>query len=416
MNMCLFRCPNSAVFWYDFRFRGQRHRGSTGNRDERLAERIERHKRRSLEEAFAGLQPIQRPKRLQEHYEDLLTKKRAKWTPKTFRTAAQSWAQLEPQFGRKFAHEVTSSDIAQFRDPKIEAGVSPFSINRNIALLRTLLRRAKVWDAIREDYSPLPVENQSGDALTPDEEERLVDAAQQSTSLCLRVVVVLAVSSGMRYTELRTLRWSQVNLDKGYLIAGIKSEAGRSRRILLPPRALAALRDWAMRFPNRSPKHFVFCHERYGMKNHLLSEHMSYNTDPERPMGSFNVAWRSARKKAKVNIRFHDLRHTVVTRLLEGKTPFSTVAKMMGWSPANTVLMISKYGHLLDDAQKKATNLLDGKENKKRGGKSSKKNTAKQRTAAPATGAGDSRQEEPAQSDAAAGDPSAKKGGSSEAA
>src|SRR4051812_17907528 len=117
--MCLFKYPNSAVWWYDFRYRGQRHRGSTGTKDQRLAERIEREKRRTLEESLNGVKQLQKPRRLQEVYDELIAKKRAHWTQKTFDTAASSWKNLEPHFARKLAHEVSTTDIGRYREQKL---------------------------------------------------------------------------------------------------------------------------------------------------------------------------------------------------------------------------------------------------------------------------------------------------------
>jgi hypothetical protein len=72
-------------------------------------------------------------------------------------------------------------------------------------------------------------------------------------------------------------------------------------------------------------------------------------------------------------------------------------------------------GHLFDKSLRKAVDLLDGK-TEERSADERQTNKPETSAAAPAPDAGDSRQEEPAQSDAATGDLSAKKGGSSEAA
>lgn len=412
--MCLFKYPNSAVFWYDFRYRGQRYRSSTHTTDRVLAGRVERARRKALEEGLNGLKPVQKPKRVGELYLELVERKKSRWAERTTRLAKHSWGHLQKMFGAKFAHDITSSDIARYQEARIHAKTSPTSVNREMTLLRQLLHGVGVWHTIRQDYKALPVEEQSGAALTTAEENGLLTASQQSHSLCVRLAVLMALSTGMRYSELRFLRWRQVDLNGDYLIVGrSKTKTGTGRRILLPPRAIVALREWAERFPNREGQHFVFCHERYGMKNHLLTAHMVYDIDPTRPMLSFNGAWRNIRKKAGLKIRFHDLRHTAVTRLLEGGTPFNTVALMMGWSPSNMVLMIRKYGHLIDKSWKAAVILLDGSSTNAEKCAAEPTNSG---AAAPPPKTGDSREEEPVQNDAAAGDPSSKKGGSSQAA
>jgi len=43
--------------------------------------------------------------------------------------------------------------------------------------------------------------------------------------------------------------------------------------------------------------------------------------------------------------RFHDLRHTAVSRMLNAGIPTAKVAKIAGWSPATMVRMAARYGH-----------------------------------------------------------------------
>jgi len=56
------------------------------------------------------------------------------------------------------------------------------------------------------------VRDDHGIALTLDEERRLIAACEQSRSPSLLPAFVLALQTGLRYTELRLLRWSQVDL------------------------------------------------------------------------------------------------------------------------------------------------------------------------------------------------------------
>jgi integrase len=47
-----------------------------------------------------------------------------------------------------------------------------------------------------------------------------------------------------------------------------------------------------------------------------------------------------------LHCRFHDLRHTAVSRMLNAGVPIAKVAKIVGWSPATMVRMAARYGHL----------------------------------------------------------------------
>jgi integrase-like protein len=56
-----------------------------------------------------------------------------------------------------------------------------------------------------------------------------------------------------------------------------------------------------------------------------------YATDPTTTIGGWNEAWEAAKGPANVSCRFHDLRHTACTRMLESGTPLSVAASIMGW-------------------------------------------------------------------------------------
>lgn len=72
--------------------------------------------------------------------------------------------------------------------------------------------------------------------------------------------------------------------------------------------------------PNQSasPEHYVFPHEKYGLAGNDRKP-CAYEMVPTEPMHRWKVAWESARKTANVSCRFHDLRHTFISRLAESQ-------------------------------------------------------------------------------------------------
>ena len=90
--------------------------------------------------------------------------------------------------------------------------------------------------------------------------------------------------------------------------------------------------------------------------------------DPTRPQGGWRSAWRSLRKEAAkraaeqgidptpfANLRFHDWRHTAVTRLAEGSESMATVQAIAGHlSPK----MTQHYTHIRDQAKRRAVDAL----------------------------------------------------------
>jgi integrase len=162
----------------------------------------------------------------------------------------------------------------------------------------------------------------------------------------------------MRYPELRLLRWYQVDFAARMLTVGkSKTDSGTGRVIPLNLRALAVLEFWASNFPSRNPTNYVFPSERYGAAGDKFKP-CSYQTDVTRPIGRWKEAWEAAKTRAKIQCRFHDLRHTGCTRMLEAGVAFPVVAMVMGWSAATTVRTAKRYGHIGHKALRNAVDAI----------------------------------------------------------
>ena len=127
---------------------------------------------------------------------------------------------------------------------------------------------------------------------------------------------------------------------------------GTGRVVPLNPRALIELERWATRVPDRQPNHYIFPAEQIGQGG-------SYARNPNQPIGSWKTAWKRTKRAAEVTVRFHDIRHTACTCMLEGGSPLSVVANVLGWSAATTAIMAKRYGHIGDTARRAAVAVLD---------------------------------------------------------
>ena len=76
-------------------------------------------------------------------------------------------------------------------------------------------------------------------------------------------------------------------------------------------------------------------------------------------VGSLKEAWESAKRHAKVQVRWHDLRHTCCTRLVEAGVSLHVIASILGWSASTTVRMAHRYGHVGRQAQREAVTHLE---------------------------------------------------------
>ncbi len=68
----------------------------------------------------------------------------------------------------------------------------------------------------------------------------------------------------------------------------------------------------------------------------------------------------SEEQVAPLVYRFHDLRHTTVSRLLNAEIPIAKVAKIVGWIPATMVRMAAHYGHFSLNDLRSAVESISG--------------------------------------------------------
>jgi integrase len=166
---------------------------------------------------------------------------------------------------------------------------------------------------------------------------------------------MLAINTGMRASEIRGLTWGQVDFfAKSLTVGKSKTAAGTGRIIPLNPRAVAVLTHWRGLFRGAEPEHYVFPHEKYGLAGNDRKQ-CAYEIIPTEPMHRWKVAWESARKTANVACRFHDLRHTFISRLAESQASDSTVMALAGHVSR---AMMERYSHIRMEAKRRAVDDL----------------------------------------------------------
>ena len=83
----------------------------------------------------------------------------------------------------------------------------------------------------------------------------------------------------------------------------------------------------------------------------------AYEIMPSKAMHRWKVAWETARKASKIDCRFHDLRHTFVSRLAESQSSDSTIMALAGHVSR---AMMERYSHIRLEAKRKAVDTLSG--------------------------------------------------------
>jgi integrase len=214
------------------------------------------------------------------------------------------------------------------------------------------LKRYKLWANLQGDVKFERESEQIGRAMTEEQETGLL-AACESNPL-LRTVVTLALNMALRKNEIRTLRWQQIDLIERTLTGGrTKTEGGGGRLIPLNSVAYAALVRWAGRFLQSKPEDYVFpaCED----ARIDTAKPAASRIDLSRPIKSRRTAWRGALKDAGLSIRFHDLRHTRITKLAEGQASEQTLMSIAGHVSRK---MLEHYSHIRMAAKRAALDAL----------------------------------------------------------
>jgi integrase len=217
------------------------------------------------------------------------------------------------------------------------------TVNRELALLRTMLNKAIEWEYL--DASPIHWrrvkkynENGRERYLTADERERLF-AALDDTGPILRNFIILALNTGLRRGELMGLRWANVNLDDGLIC--LERAQRKNNKVLRVP-----LNENALEVLRRLPR---------------VSEYVLCDPETGERVLSFRKTFASACKAAKIkDLRIHDLRHTFGTMLNARGVDLPTISSLLGHS---SITMTSKYISPITAVQKRAVDcLVDAKE------------------------------------------------------
>lgn len=354
--MSLFR--RGEVWWYKFRFTGQVIRESSKSESKTVARDAERSRRRELEESYNRISKPRTAQLFSGAAEAWLGAKIAHLSPRSVIIERANLKHLNPYFKKMLLCDIAADDIARYQASRLEQGAAAKTANLEVGTLRAILRKNRLWAAIQPDVKMLRAREDVGRAISRDEEAALLEACRASRSRSLYPAVLLALNTCMRYSELRLLHWEQIDFNSRTLTVGIsKTDSGTGRLLPLNDRAIAILGFWASLFPSRERHHYVFLAERYGASGDGVT--VVHDCDPAKPIGRWKEAWESAKIRAGVQCRFHDLRHTGCTRMLEAGVPFSVVATIMGWSASTTVRMSRRYGHIGQAAQRQAVDALN---------------------------------------------------------
>ncbi|MCZ6752857.1 MAG: tyrosine-type recombinase/integrase, partial [Acidobacteria bacterium] len=335
-------------YWADFSVDGTRYRKPLKTRNWQKALEEERKK---IEAARKGqLETQAGPKRLFEAVGAYLAQKEITCSPRTTELEGERLSVVKQHFGDVRLAAIRPDAIAAYQRARHEAGIANRTINMDVGALRRVLKQCGRWRMLEERVKNLP-ENQQpvGRALTVEEQDRLFGAATTNPKWeHVYNAAIIAANTSMRPVEVKNLRWENVDLFEA-IVTIQRSKNVTSRRVIplnKPARsAFARMLERAKTLGFDQPEHYIWPACRWG------------RIDPTKPIKKWDSAWRSLRTTAKLpGLRFHDLRHTIVTELVEMGVPDHVIESITGHLSRR---MIEHYSHVRIDAKRKALEDLD---------------------------------------------------------
>jgi integrase len=381
----LYQRGKAKIWWYCFRFGGRMIHESTKSNSRTVARDAERNRRRELEGKWNHIEKRTLPPTfdkaagewLKAREETASASNYSELSLNTINSNRVSLKHLLPVFGSMLLCDIEPENVRAYQLSRQRKGAQARTINIEVGVMQQIL--SGFWFDVAKQAKEKKIRlrltqgEDVGRALSPDEEKLLLARCATADSACY-TATVLALNTTMRKSEIRNLRWRQADLFKSAVTVGkSKTKAGTGREIHLNPAARKALADWGNRFPDRTQDHYVFpwCESRH--------------IDPTKPTQGWRTAWRTVTRAVEcpkcgglqrpadycqnpeckadlqginsplAGLRFHDLRHTAITKLAESQASDQTIMSIAGHV---SQAMLEHYSHIRKDARRTALNSI----------------------------------------------------------
>jgi integrase len=270
---------------------------------------------------------------------------------------------IKPALGRVKLKNITPTHARALYREKLDTGLAPRTVNYVHTTLSKALKDAVADGLItRNPASSVKAPRPKKKEIRPLSSEQAKVFLEAVRGDRFEAAFVVALHCGLREGEILGLNWSDVDLDAGTLqVRRTLSEAlaghlfeppknGKGRSVKLTARAVEALRNHLTRQIEEI--------ERLG--DRYRDQGLVFPSQVGTPMNAKNLTARSFKpllKRAKLpNIRFHDLRHTFATLMLQNGEHPKVVQEMLGH--ATIAITMDTYSHVLPNMQRDAVDRL----------------------------------------------------------
>ena len=300
---------------------------------------------------------------LGEYLTDWLTKVQVR--PSTLDT--YKWAvekQIIPSIGKIELHKVRPIDIENHNAKILKKDISPTSARYQFRVLSIALKKAMRLKLISlnpcDAVDPPKKAKFKASILSPKQLQVLL---KDSSDTDYYLPILLATTCGLRRGEACGLCWTDVDLDKG--IMSVRNSLGYKDRkpILMPTKTDNSERTikipkMVIEILKKSKKIYLANKlafgEAYDKRDFIWCWE---NGTPRNPDWLTHQFKEILDKSSLPMVRFHDLRHSHASYLIQEGVPIKTISDQLGHSSTSFTQDI--YGHMMPPMQQKAADVTD---------------------------------------------------------
>lgn len=333
--MSIRKREGSPHYWYDFTVGGVRFRGSTETDNKEAAKAIEAKLRNdvALNRHLEKKPRITLNNALGKYWLD-----HGQYCASANSAIKTHSLHIQNHFGKSiYLDELNDALINRY---VVGQKVSNSTKNRRLELLRALINRAKdQWGVETPDLNLRKHMLKEPEArtrwITPEQADNLIECAAEH----LKAPIRCALLTGLRLSNITELRWEQVDMHSRLIHVKVKSNKPGRKSHTIP----------------MSNQLFMLMVEQQPQKEgHVFLRH--FKSKPSVPVKKFRRSFQTACEKAGIeDFRFHDLRHTAASWMIQNGVPLEVVKEVLGHSEIG---MTMKYAHHEDAAKKQALDSL----------------------------------------------------------
>jgi integrase len=333
--MSVFQRGDNGKWYYRFKLNGKEfYRACKGASNLKEAKQYEAIVKAELMRGNLGILENKTQARLNEGIKIYL--EYSENNKKSYKSDLSMIKHLKEFFNNPELNSITPKDIEDFKKYLItEYELKNSSVNRHLEALSKLFNLCISNRLIEKnplkEVKKMKKDNYIVRVLSKTEEIALF----KILPLWLKYIVICALKTGMRKSEILTLKWLNIDF-KTNCIELLNTKSGKKRKIPLSNK----LREVFLEIKKTNTSEYVFINPQTG--DRYIDIKKSFNT---------------AVKKADIkNFRFHDLRHTFATRLIEMGVDIVVVKELLGHASISTTMI---YVHSDVERKTNAINLID---------------------------------------------------------